>query len=103
MNLHVEPDTDPQMYTLELAQLYEKQGYREDAHRIYAALDALEPTAETQQGMDRTVNDHPMDSSESAHRQTRQKEIMPLLEAWVGLLNAEYQLERLKKFKSPVL
>ncbi|MBU1194634.1 MAG: hypothetical protein KKE62_10960 [Proteobacteria bacterium] len=99
MNSHIEPGDIPDMNTLEIAQIYEKQGYAQDAHRIYAALDALESTPETRAGLNRTL-DFKTVSEEIKPGETR---LRALLEEWVVLLNATYRINNYKKLKTRLL
>lgn len=95
MNSHIQAGDLPGMNTLEIAKIYEKQGYAQDAHRIYAALDALGSTPETRAGLNRTQDDTAL-----PQKKPEDIKLRALLEEWFILLNAKYRIHNYKNLKT---
>ncbi|MCK5837509.1 MAG: hypothetical protein KAH09_09610 [Desulfobacula sp.] len=75
--------------TLELAKLYERQGYFKEAFDIYAFLDNREPSNETKAGLDRM---------EKKERGVSPDETLSLLvEKWVKVLVLKQRVDTVKK------
>ncbi|MCP3944777.1 MAG: hypothetical protein GY710_25320 [Desulfobacteraceae bacterium] len=99
--------------TLELAGIYEKQGYFQDAFEIYQALakesgkkDELENSSEINAGLRRmelalqnqaTPEDKALDSSDLPNAE---KKIERLLEQWLMLMVLDKRFELIKQVKS---
>lgn len=110
MNSHIEPGIDSDkkidINTLEIANLYEKQGYYEDAHKIYAALDAAQSTMETLDGLERT-REYEIVPPKKTHNPKEmeihgEQKVYGLLEEWFNLLVTKHRLENFRKLKSRV-
>ena len=82
--------------TIELAKLYEGQGYYEDAYEMYAALDRENSTNQTRAGMERMKKKRQPLADDSGPRQ----KIAQLLERWVKLVVLQHRLSRFSKIKS---
>lgn len=85
--------------TLELARLYEGQGYYQDAYDMYAALDREASTNQTRAGMERMRKKIglSMDVADSKER------ISKLLERWVKLVVLKHRLSKYQKIKSRLI
>jgi hypothetical protein len=64
MTSDINKNTDQDIKTLELAKLYESQGYWGDAHDIYSFLNETEPTGEIEAGLRRMEKKKDADESE---------------------------------------
>ena len=85
--------------TLELAKIYESQGYYEDALKIYSFLNNRESTNELSAAlkrMEKKMEDEKPDSHP-------EKKISQLLEKWLDLMILEQRLDNFKKIKSRLL
>jgi hypothetical protein len=82
--------------TLQLAKIYESQGYYEDALKIYSFLNNRETTNEISTGlkrMEKRMEDEVID----AHPKEK---ISNLFEKWLRLMILEQRLDNFKKIKS---
>lgn len=85
-----------ELKTLELARIYESQGYNKDAFEIYSFLDTKETSNEIKAGLKR------MEKRMEDKEQEMQSEenISRLLKKWMTLMVLEQRLNHLKKIKS---
>lgn len=85
--------------TLELARIYETQGYFKDAFDIYSHLDTTETSNEIKAGLKRMEK-----KMEAINTQTLpEKKISRLFEKWVLLMVLKHRLENFKKIKARLL
>jgi hypothetical protein len=83
------------MVTIELAKLFESQGYHQDALDTYRALEAKENGSLVQAGINRMemklamAPDTPADET-----------VKTLLGKWVGLVLLQHRLKQLRQIKS---
>ena len=83
--------------TLELAKVYENQGYYKDAHKIYSYLNDQETTYELRSGIERLeekMKEEPGVSSK--------KDISQLMEEWLKLMVSKHRVDNLKKIKDQI-
>ena len=85
--------------TLELAKLYESQGYYEDALKIYSFLNNRETTNEITAGLKRMEKKIDNEVSDSLP----EEKISQLFEKWLMLMILEQRLDNFKKIKSRLL
>lgn len=93
MNNHTGNDAD----TLELAKLYESQGYMEDARKVYESLAAKGSSEEIEAGLRRVTA-----SDASAPKEPvspAEQKMASLLEQWVQLLVVQQRIENFKRIK----
>ncbi len=98
--------------TLELAKLYESQGYNDKAHEIYSVLDQKEPSDEITAGLERTRKGLSSNSTEDPIQEDTDtnsvyteydpagKRIALLLEQWIELLVVKQRLDKFKRIKA---
>ncbi len=81
--------------TLELARLYERQGYYQDALEMYLHLDTRETGSEIQAGITR-MNKKMEDAGHQPHPQEK---ISFLFEKWLMLMVLRHRLDNFIKIK----
>lgn len=81
--------------TLELARLYERQGYYKEALEIYLHIDSRETSGEIQAGVAR-MNKKLRDIGEQPHPEEK---ISFLLEKWLMLIVLRHRLDNFTKIK----
>lgn len=82
--------------TLELAKIYESQGYYEEALKIYSFLNSRESTHELNAALKRMEKRMEDEKSDSHPEQ----KISQLLEKWLSLMALEFRMDKFKKIKS---
>ncbi len=84
-----------ELKTLEVARIYESQGYFEEALEIYSFLDGCETSTEVKAGLKR------MGEKMEDKGQSRLPEIniSRLYQEWLGLMILEFRLDNFKKLK----
>ncbi len=89
------------MKTLELAQVYEQQGYYREALAIYYYLDDGESSYEITQGIKRLTKKIEQSElkADTRKEQLKNKTISVLMEKWLELIILEMRLGTLKKIK----
>ncbi len=85
--------------TLELAKIYESQGYYEDALKIYSFLNNQEATNELSAALKR-MEKKMKDEKSDSHPEEK---ISQLLEKWLDLIILEQRLDNFKKIKLRLL
>jgi len=85
--------------TLELAKIYERQGYDKEAFEVYTFLDAQESTNETKAGLKRLENMQ----ENGDHNLLPKENISRLFEKWLRLMVFKLRLENFKKIKARLL
>ncbi|MCK5099295.1 MAG: hypothetical protein KAR45_14390 [Desulfobacteraceae bacterium] len=85
--------------TLEVARIYENQGYFEDALEIYSFLNNRKTSNEIKAGLKR-MEKRMEDEGPAAHLK---KNISRLYEEWLRLMVLQQRLDSLKKIKSRLL
>lgn len=86
----------PDIKTLELAKVYEDQGYWEDALKIYLFLDEKMTSNENRAGIARM--EKKMENQES--KSLPEEKISKLFEKWLMLMVLKQRLDNFKKIKS---
>ncbi len=86
-----------ELKTLELAKVYENQGYYEEAFEIYSFLDAKESSNEIKAGLERMGNQ--MENIER-HRSDHEENISRLFERWLKLIVLKQRLDNFTRIKS---
>ena len=81
--------------TLELARIYENQGYYKDAFEIYSFLNEQGTTAEIQAGLNRMEK-----KMENENKDAHPKKIAALFEKWLMLMVLKQRLGNFIKIKS---
>ncbi|WP_300458453.1 hypothetical protein [Desulfobacula sp.] len=79
--------------TLELAKLYERQGYVKEALETYTVLDDREPSIETRAGLDRM--EKRMEKKEPSV--SPDSPLSQVFEKWVKLLVLQHRVDTMKK------
>ena len=85
--------------TLQLAKLYESQGYYEDALKIYSFLNDQKTTTEISTGLNR-MEKKMIDEKAGSHPEEK---ISKLFEKWIKLMVLEQRLDNFKRIKSRLL
>ncbi|MCD4722661.1 MAG: hypothetical protein K8S13_22810 [Desulfobacula sp.] len=85
--------------TLELAKIYESQGYYEDALEIYSFLNNRETTNEISAGLKR-MEKRMEDEGPGSHPEEK---IFGLFEKWLMLMVLQQRLDNFKKIKLRLL
>lgn len=85
--------------TLELAKIYERQGYDKEAFKVYSFLDAQESTNETKAGLNRLKKM----KENGGHNFLPKENVSKLFEKWFRLMVLKLKLESLKKIKARLL
>jgi len=86
-----------ELKTLELAKVYENQGYYEDAFEIYLILDAKESSSEIKDGlarMEKRIKD------EEEHESLPKENISRLFEKWLNLMVLKQRLDNFTRIRS---
>lgn len=83
--------------TLEIAKLYESQGYDHQAYEMYKALDQEHSTSQTRAGINRMEMKI---ATAAAPVPESEKQISSLIEQWLELIILQYRLNHFKKIKS---
>jgi hypothetical protein len=90
--------------TLELARIYESQGYYRNAHSIYQFLDDVKSSSEVKAGLKRCKkridNEDRVDRVDSDSLSHSRENISSLLEQWLMLMVLQRRLNGFKKIKS---
>lgn len=84
-----------ELKTLEVARIYESQGYFEEAMEIYSFLDGREASAEVKDGL-RRMGEKMEDKGQGS---LPEKNISRLYQEWLGLMILEFRLDNFKKLK----
>jgi hypothetical protein len=103
---------EQEINTLELAKLYEKQGYIVEAQKMYDVLNSQNPTAETAAGLERMngrLENKPMTDPDSDRKtgipdpepavNPSERELSADLKKWMTLVLMENRLARAKQAK----
>ncbi|WP_299982595.1 hypothetical protein [Desulfobacula sp.] len=85
-----------ELKTLELAKIYESQGYYKDAFEIYSFLDTKETSNEIKAGLKR-MEKRMEDKGRKIHSE---ENISRLFEKWLMLMDLKQRLDNFKKIKS---
>jgi len=85
--------------TLELARIYESQGYYKDAHEIYSFIDSQGTTNDIRAGLMRMEKR----MKDEGHRFHPEEKISRLFEEWLMLMVLKHQLNNFRKIKSRLL
>ncbi|MCP3873691.1 MAG: hypothetical protein GY699_11115 [Desulfobacteraceae bacterium] len=83
--------------TLELAKIYESQGFFKDALNIYSALDIQDSSNETKAGLKRMEKE--MENEGQEGHANPEKKISKLFEKWLMLMVLKQRLNNFKKIK----
>ncbi len=86
-----------ELKTLELAKIYENQGYYEDAFEIYSFLDEKNSSNEIKEGlarMEKRIKD------EEEHESHPKENISRLFEKWLKLMVLKQRLDHFTRIKS---
>lgn len=87
--------------TLELAKIYQRQGYYQDAFEIYSILDAQESTAETREGLRQLESKLESEEKNMAEEEPQsEKKIYRLVEKWLRMMVLKKRLGDVKKMKA---
>ncbi len=88
--------------TVELAKVYENQGYYKEALEIYAFLDKEQSSSIIKAGLKRMGEKMEEEISDSDFTQniSKEKKISMLFERWLNLMILEQRLINFKKMKS---
>ncbi|MBC8438726.1 MAG: hypothetical protein H8D87_03470 [Deltaproteobacteria bacterium] len=84
-----------ELKTLEVAQIYESQGYFEEALEIYLFLDGLEQSTEVKAGLKR-MGEKMKDKGQGSFPE---ENISRLYQEWLGLMILKFRLDNFKKQK----
>ncbi|MBT3177715.1 MAG: hypothetical protein HOG03_14185 [Desulfobacula sp.] len=88
-----------ELKTLEIAKIYESQGYFEEALKIYSFLDGRKTSFEIRAGLERTTK-RADDKSQGCHPE---ENISRLYQEWLELMVLKHRLDNFKKLsQSPV-
>jgi len=98
---------DYDIKTLELARIYESQGYFRTAYKIYAFLDKQKSSNEIRAGLKRCDKkmtlDQPLDDNAIHAQPVPEKKISALLEKWLMLMVLQRRLSTYKKIKARLI
>ncbi len=81
--------------TLEVAGIYESQGYFEEAHEIYSFLDGQETSVEVSAGLSRMKER----LEDKGKKSFAHENISRLYQEWLGLMILKQRLDNFKKIK----
>ncbi|MCK5162704.1 MAG: hypothetical protein KAQ72_03255 [Desulfobacula sp.] len=84
-----------ELETLELAKVYESQGYYKDALKIYSLLDANQTSNEIKDGLERMETK----MKEQGNMFHPEENISRLFEKWLMLMVLKQRLDNFKKIK----
>ncbi len=85
-----------ELKTLEVARIYESQGYYEEAKEIYSFLDDQKTSDEVRAGLKR-IGERMEDKDPASLSENK---ISRLYQEWLGLMILERRLDNFKKIKS---
>ena len=85
-----------ELKTLEVARIYESQGYFEEALEIYSFLESRKPSDEVKADLKR-MEKRMEDKDKNLHPQEK---ISGLYQEWLALMILKHRLDNLKKLKS---
>ncbi len=88
-----------ELKTLEVAGIYESQGYFEEALEIYSFLDGQETSVEVRAGLQRMRER----MEDKGQKSLSEENISRLYQEWLGLMILKQRLDNFKKIKFPSL
>ena len=89
-----------ELKTLEVARIYESQGYFEEALEIYSFLDGRETCAEVKAGLKRMKERMEERIEDGEQKSLPYEKISRLYQEWLGLMILKQRFNNFKKIKS---